>query len=91
MTNHAYELSMPFVACKTQGGTYDDTSFVAGYRLGSLAARLKYEKPDMCRGYVYPADMYQLDLIAMRAGYIVMSRKHSEGWIFATLRKVEGA
>lgn len=33
-----YELVMPFVVCATQGGPYEDRSFVAGYELGCIAA-----------------------------------------------------
>lgn len=33
-------LVMPFVVCTSEGGPYEDESFVAGWDLGTLDARL---------------------------------------------------
>lgn len=37
----AYELVMPFIACKSNGGIYDDESFVIGFMLGTIDVQLR--------------------------------------------------
>lgn len=63
-----FGLVMPFVVCESQGGPYQDDSFVAGYELGMLAARLE-SKPAFLRLPLRTASMRQVDLIAMRYNY----------------------
>ena len=63
-----FGLVMPFVVCESQGGPYQDESFVAGYELGQLSARLE-AKPAFLRLPLRTASMRQVDLIAMRHGY----------------------
>jgi len=67
-----YELVMPFVIVKSQGGIYDDAAFVAGANCGqfmtelqALAAHRALPHPR----YVRPEVLPQYDLIAMRYGY----------------------
>jgi len=71
-----YELVMPFRICKSQGGPYDDESFVAGWRLALLDRDLADRAVDripMTGVSLRPADMPQVDLIAMKHGYGVAS------------------
>lgn len=35
-----YEMLMPFIACKSQGGPFDDDAFIAGHEIGVLWIRL---------------------------------------------------
>jgi hypothetical protein len=69
-----YALVMPFVVCASHGGPLEDHPFVIGYELGGLGAELS-----MCETlgsqpyprYVHEEGVAQLDLIAMRHGYVL--------------------
>lgn len=63
-----YDLVMPFVVCASQGGPYEDDSFVAGYHLGEISAMLAQEIAEY-QTTIRTASVPQLDLIAMRWGY----------------------
>jgi hypothetical protein len=69
-----YELVVPFVVVASKGGRHDDDAFVAGWRLGrldcqlSLAALIGISRHT---AVIPPADMPQVDLIAMQHGYTV--------------------
>lgn len=73
-----YGLVMPFVACKSQGGAFDDASFVSGYRLGEASAVLEHAKPERHVLWAHPDDIAQLDLIAMRHGYSLTTEPWDE-------------
>ena len=69
-----YELAMPFVLVESNGGTLDDTAFVAGYTCGSLDHELGIARhlgalPSEL--YLDTALLKQVDLIAMRHGYLL--------------------
>jgi len=84
-------LVMPFVACKSQGGAFDDTSFVSGYRLGGLDATLALMQPLVYQLMVKPSDLRQCDLIAMKHGYTVgwgQEDEYEGEWINVTFRPV---
>lgn len=88
---HRYQLVMPFVVCKSQGGPYDDTAFVAGYRLGrleeNLAPRMKAEHDIPLE----PADVQQADLIAMRHGYtldVTRAQDETGVWLVGTFKRI---
>lgn len=72
-----YELFMPFTVVQSQGGPYDDESFVVGYELGLLDAELQVltaagQSPATPSGrYLHTQGVPQADLIAMRNGYVV--------------------
>lgn len=68
-----YALVFPFVVCESQGGPYDDESFVAGYELGLLSGRLEAQ-PQFHRATLRTASMHQVDLIAMHHGYTLRSQ-----------------
>jgi hypothetical protein len=72
MTEEGYELVMPFSVCKSQGGPYDDESFVAGWRLAEIDAALRMNG-GCWQGHVYEPELKQVDLIAMRHGAHVSS------------------
>ncbi len=63
-----YDLVMPFVACVSKGGAYDDQAFVAGWECGALDARLQAMTGAACmvERWVPPNLIPQLDLIAMK-------------------------
>lgn len=78
-TEAEYGLVMPFVACQSKGGPYDDVSFAAGYSVGSTDAALAFgllldPKP------VYTALLPQLDLVAMRHGYKLKVLDGDDHW-----------
>ena len=66
-----WEMVMPFVAVRSQGGHYDDESYVAGWEMGALEARLgaaKHFKVEPPRVVLHPENVPQADLLAMRVG-----------------------
>lgn len=68
-----YGLVMPFVVCASNGGPYDDDSFVAGYQAGQLDSELGAAGwARVERGFPIPSALVpQVDLIAMKHGYAV--------------------
>lgn len=78
-----YGLVMPFVLAASQGGPYDDSAFVAGWRLAELGTLLKtaerfaLDVPDQT---LYPADAPQADLLAMRYGFTMKVKSYDENW-----------
>lgn len=66
-----WSLVMPFVVVASAGGPYDDGAYVAGYEVGSLDVRLALEKPESLDLTLRTANLPQVDLVAMRHGYIV--------------------
>lgn len=69
-----YELVMPFVTVTSKGGPHEDNAFVAGWTLGALDAdmnTLGRYRVDVERWFL-PELMPQVELIAMKHGYIVI-------------------
>ncbi len=95
--NASYSLEMPFVACRSQGGAYDDDAFVAGWRLGVLYHELRtlFISAGVCggeavhRAVVRPAEVAQVDLIAMRYRATVETTPRPEApeeWVCVEIR-----
>ena len=63
-----YGLIMPFIVCASNGGLYDDESFVNGVRYGIWYSLLLL-KPSEHSNYESPKLVPQLDLLAMNNGY----------------------
>lgn len=78
---------MPFVVCASQGGPFDDGSFVAGYQLGELDMALKIATQtgaNQLSGFFPEATAPQLDLIAMSRGFVCeIDSAPTEGWVEA--------
>lgn len=90
-----YDLVMPFVACASNGGPYDDAAFTAGYQAGGLDKALEIlaaAGASELRATVYTPLVPQLDLVAMRHGFQLDSGAcaEAEGWTFATFRTAAG-
>lgn len=69
-----YNLVMPFVIVKSNGGPYDDAAFVAGANCGQLMAELQALAAHRAiphPRYARPEHLPQYDLIAMRHGYVL--------------------
>ncbi|MGY1946671.1 hypothetical protein [Nocardia asiatica] len=69
-----YELFMPFVTVKSNGGPHDDTAYVAGWEMGALDAQLKTAASvhaESLTVQVHTANMPQVDLLAMRHGFSI--------------------
>ena len=82
-----FTLVMPFVVCRSEGGPYDDPSFVAGVRFAHMQAALD-AKPPMFETYQPPGLVPQLDLLAMERGYLISVDDLSDEWARVTLRRV---
>lgn len=86
-------LVMPFVACKSKGGPYDDDAYAAGYEAGLLDALLAIGSPPVVQQVIRAANQAQADLIAMRHGYSAKTATFPEaefdGWVTITLTKID--
>lgn len=89
----SYSLVTPFVVCKSVGGPYDDESFVAGVRYGVWESILKLQ-PTMHSNYEYPSLVRQLDLLAMKEGYVLTVESIDNGyvdedteWVLVTMKR----
>lgn len=80
-----YQLVMPFVLTKSEGGPYDDAAFAAGMTCGQLWTELmvltQHGATPRPR-YVQPEYVPQIDLIAMHYGYTLKPGPIDEasGW-----------
>lgn len=84
---------MPFVVCKGSGGPYEDHAFVAGYTAASLESKLINAHPSCAQvqHYVHPPLVPQLDLIAMRHGWVLESEpwdEYPDDWALVTFTRV---
>jgi hypothetical protein len=87
-----FELVMPFVACESEGGPYDDDAFVAGVTIGVMLEEFsRSEGPgsfatDPPARYLDRQLVPQADLIAMKYGYKMILGEIDEdsGWQHVT-------
>ena len=84
-----YEMVMPIILAKTNGGPYDDAAVVAGMTCGALDQELAIAKTI----HTLPHERYldsplleQADLIAMKHGYMMKRGELDEasGWQHVT-------
>ncbi|KRQ20069.1 MULTISPECIES: hypothetical protein [Mycobacteroides] len=90
-----YGMVMPFVACQSNGGEYEDNAYVAGYEAGILEGQLYgWSKPSEDRPspglptqwrYIHEGNVNQIDLIAMKHGWRVEHRDAVDGWVAVRL------
>lgn len=89
-----YDLVVPFIACTSEGGPYDDEAFVVGFQagqiyrsLGVLGAAGGTELQATVRSDL----VKQLDLIAMHHGFQTETEAcdGAEGWSFVTFRTAD--
>lgn len=80
-----YEMFMPIVLAKSNGGPFEDAAVVAGMTCGSIDQELKMAKvlntlPH--ERYVDASLLKQVDLIVMRHGYVTKLGELDEasGW-----------
>ena len=96
-----YGLVMPFVVVQSAGEPYDDDSFASGFHAGRIDVWLKVlpvlemlggefaTPPEMVRSALVP----QLDLIAMRHGFLLTAKpwdEHPDEWTEVTFTKGTG-
>lgn len=84
--NEQYEMIMPLVGCRSNGGHYDDESFVAGIRYGEWASLLKLS-PYSHKNYEPPHLVSSLEMLAMKEGYtMTVSDPTEDGeWVLVTM------
>lgn len=92
-----YRLIMPYIVCKSQGGPYDDESFVAGVRMQQINDILERDASTPGKSvfstYQSPGLLPQLDLVAMQHGYVMESipwDEHPDDWALVTFKRVGG-
>jgi hypothetical protein len=90
--HEGYELAVPFVVCASQGGPFDDDSFIAGFQAGQVDQALQAaaaSRATEVKFTVLNRLVTQLDLIAMNRGFPVVSVDQSAEapeWSFVTFR-----
>lgn len=82
-----FDLVMPFVVCKSQGGPHDDDAFVAGWRLGQIDQLLSVQGAGWF-GMIREEDLPQLELIAMRYACEVSTVETPGPWLVAQVTPV---
>jgi len=91
--DEGWEKVMPFVVCKSQGGPYDDDSFVAGFELGRLDAQLPMYAAlgfGSLSRLAHAETLPQVELVTMRYGYRVRYvSEEQDGWVTVDLDRVE--
>lgn len=84
-----YDLVYPFVVCQSNGGQYEDQSFVEGVKMGVATAAL--ERGDVEHVvYANPASVAQYDLLAMHHGYRMTAEpwdEHPDEHVLVTLTR----
>ncbi len=71
-----YSLVVPFVACTSKGGPYDDDAFVAGFQCGEIdrtLTALAAVGGSRATFTVYASLVGQLELVAMNRGFPVVT------------------
>lgn len=100
-TDDGWDLAVPFIVCRSQGGPYDDAAFVAGFQAGQIHRALAAAKAVGADRLTFTVDSEltkQLDLIAMDAGFSLTIEAIEETedhpalpeWTFATFEATEG-
>ena len=80
----------PFVATTSEGGPFDTMAYLAGYELGMIEAFLAVSKPGHLSYSIDALNAAQVDLMAMRQGYIIESSHpdpEHEGNLVVTLHR----
>lgn len=99
--DEGYGLVMPFVTVVSKGGPHDDTSYVAGFEMGSLDATLRAVAPFAGNGMgltftIHADNRQQADLIAMHHGFVTADVEWdadlcddcaTEGWVQIAITK----
>lgn len=86
-----FDLVMPFVAVKSEGGPYDDDSFAAGFRCATVSMVLAERDRALFAVMAREGELRQLDLIAMRAGYTTKSQRAPDAdgvWFDVTFERL---
>lgn len=82
-----YGLVMPFVTVTSKGGPHEDQAYVAGWEMGSLDARLEYERPSVLEMPIQLANVAQADLLAMKHGYGYEITEYDDQWSLLKLTR----
>jgi len=64
MTESNYELIMPFIATKSNGGSFEDGAYVAGWEMGRIDEELKHV--NHLSVVIHRENLPQANLVAMR-------------------------
>lgn len=87
-----FGLVMPFIACVSQGGPFQDRSFVAGFQAGQVYAQLKAARAAGATEVIACVDLHltrQLELAGMDSGFPVMTAEpwgEAPDWVYLTFR-----
>lgn len=82
-----FSRDMPIVITQREGGPYDDVAYLAGWMTGALDTMLGFARPPVHQQPVYTACVPQVDLIAMRHGYTMISQPKDDLWSMVQLTR----
>lgn len=86
-----FDLVMPFIVCRSQGGPYDDDSFSAGFMAGNLFAELESDREVDDGWRPIRTDLVpQIDLIAMHCGYRLDFDETEDEWTPVRIVRMPG-
>ncbi|KQU33527.1 hypothetical protein [Rhodococcus sp. Leaf233] len=95
-----YGLVMPFIAVESNGGTYEDAAYVAGWELGVIDGQLagpnaptpEHPGPPLVTQWrwINEANAKQADLLAMKHGMKAEFDETYEGYISVRFVPAEG-
>ena len=81
-----FEPVMPFIVCQSQGGPYEDEAYVAGWEAAQLDRELR-DQAQSNAPMIWNSDMPvrhdnrdQINLIALKQGWLVRFEKIDEQW-----------
>ena len=81
---------MPFVVCKSNGGQYEDESFVAGLMLGEMMTNLgQFPRKPKYSQQVVVGLLPMADLLAMRYGYEMIHVHDNDEWITVWFERLD--
>lgn len=87
-----FGLVVPFIACVSKGGPFDDKTFVAGFQAGQVYAKLHAARAADATEVVVCVNhllVDQLELVGMDAGFPVMVAEpwpEAPEWVYLTFR-----
>lgn len=76
-----YGLVMPFSAVESAGGPFEDRAFAAGFMCGRIDLMLSTRRIAAMTEMVYLELASQLDLVAMRHGYVTAELWREDPWL----------
>ena len=83
-----FEILVPFTCVESEGGTYDDRSFIAGYQIGAIDRTLSEPACVTMTALVFEELEHQCDLLAMHHNGTFSVLQRYDGWIHIGFQRI---